>query len=84
MTAVGPLVLATVDPMLTPEQTAALNRIGVQDIALQQKTNLLNLHQSSHQDVAFRAIAAVTKPNPLQKTTARSIAPTIVRALPSH
>ena len=70
MTAVGPLVLATVDPMLTPEQTAALNRIRVQDIALQQKTHLLNLHQSGQQDEAFRAIAAVTNPNPLQKTTA--------------
>ena len=70
MTAVGPLVLATVDPMLTPEQTAALNRIRIQDTALQQKTHLLNLHQSGQQDEAFRAIAAVTNPNPLQKTTA--------------
>ena len=70
ITAVGPLILATVEPMLTPEQTAALNRIRVQDIALQQKTHLLNLHQSGQQDEAFRAIAAVTNPNPLQKTTA--------------
>ena len=31
--AVGPFVLATIDPMLTPDKTAALNLIKVQDIA---------------------------------------------------
>ena len=67
ITAVGPLILATVGPMLTPEQTAALNRIRVQDAALQQNTHPLNLHQSGQQDEAFRAIAAVTNPNPLQR-----------------
>ena len=34
ITVVGPLVLATIDPMHTPDQTVAFNRIRVQDIAL--------------------------------------------------
>ena len=68
--AIGPLVPATIDPMLTPDQTAALNRIRVQDTPPQHKTYLLNLHQSGRQDEVHRAIAAVTNPNPLQRTTA--------------
>ena len=70
MKAIGLLVPTTVDTMLSSEQAAALNRIGVQDIALRDKTHLLELRQAGQPEQMNRTIAALTHPNPLQRTTA--------------
>ena len=68
--AVGLLIPPTVDTMLSPEQAAALNRIRLQDTALRDRTQLLELQQAGQPEQTNLTIAALTRPNPLQRTTA--------------
>ena len=56
--------------MLTPAQTAALNRRTVQAKALRDKTQILEFQQAAQPEQFNRTIEALTRPKPVQRTTA--------------
>ena len=56
--------------MLTPDQTAALNRVAVQAEALLDKTQMLELQHAGQPEQFNRTIEALTRPNPVQRTPA--------------
>ena len=65
---IGRLTPLTVDTMLTPDQTAALNRVAVQNKVLRDKTQILEFQLAGPPEELNRTIEALTRPNPLQRT----------------
>ena len=56
--------------MFTPDQFAVLDRVAVQAKALRDKTQMLELQQAEQPEQFNRTIEALTRPNPVQRTTA--------------